>query len=74
VAISSGGACGRAAHGLDGLAAQVQEARLDFRCPDIRLGDLDRMRATGNGVPGRKSRMRMRCTPWQTMWWSRRGR
>jgi hypothetical protein len=26
-------------------------------------------RAAGNGVPGRKSRMRARCTPWQTMWW-----
>ena len=54
---------------LDRLPLQVQEARLDLRRTCSSAPGCEARAPRGTGVPGKKSRMRKRCTPWQTMWW-----
>ncbi|MGY4416112.1 hypothetical protein ACVWW4_007848 [Bradyrhizobium sp. LB7.1] len=66
IATSSGGACGSSS-----MASMARRCRFSARASisgEFAVGSgICWIRAAGNGVPGRKSRMRARCTPWQTM-------
>lgn len=66
IAASSGGACGNSS-----IASIAWRCRFSARASisgEFAVGSgICWIRAAGNGVPGRKSRMRARCTPWQTM-------
>ena len=65
-ATSSGGACGSSS-----IASMAWRCRFSARASisgELVVGSgICWTRAARNGVPGRKSRMRARCTPWQTM-------